>query len=360
MAYVSYGWDLNVFKQLCYNIDPDLSPYKISKEIGIGESSCRLMLEGQTVPYMSTILKIADYFAVPVDILLGRCSKDNYDKLLNDYANSFKLLRRYDYEEKLSEEMSSKAVGFIPKSFPDNKIEGAWPYNLLDILILGHWPYPISEDQDQGIVYALSLLTDKECDVIIRRFVSGETLETCAQELDLSKERIRQIECKAIKKLRHPVRFNSIIYGKSGNEERLGLSAEINDLIRERDLLKQKIIDLRQIVDEEADAIYKNPKSSHDSRMTALQIKYSTEVYEHYRPEIESMDLSFRSFNCLRRANCETVKEVIKLAESGTLMELRNFGRVSLIEVLTILKTKYDTDLFSLYDSYLRPADKVS
>lgn len=71
-----------------------------------------------------------------------------------------------------------------------------------------------------GIRRVLATLTPREEKVIRKRFGIGEkceyTLEEIGREFDLTRERIRQIESKAFRKLRHPTRtgiLRSIYYG---------------------------------------------------------------------------------------------------------------------------------------------------
>jgi len=68
----------------------------------------------------------------------------------------------------------------------------------------------IEEDMKKQIDKILSSLTPKEEQIIRKRFGIGEdtpcTLEEVGQEFDVTRERIRQIEAKAIRKLRHPSR----------------------------------------------------------------------------------------------------------------------------------------------------------
>lgn len=53
---------------------------------------------------------------------------------------------------------------------------------------------------------ALTALTPREQDIIHARFFDGDTLEEIANSQGTSRERIRQLECRAIRKLKHPSR----------------------------------------------------------------------------------------------------------------------------------------------------------
>jgi len=68
----------------------------------------------------------------------------------------------------------------------------------------------INDDLKMQIEKVLCTLNPKEAKIIKRRFGIGEdaphTLEELGQEFDVTRERIRQIEVKAIRKLKHPAR----------------------------------------------------------------------------------------------------------------------------------------------------------
>ncbi len=68
----------------------------------------------------------------------------------------------------------------------------------------------IQDDMKKSIEKALSSLSSKEQSIIKKRFGIGEdmphTLEEVGLEFEVTRERIRQIEVKAIRKLRHPSR----------------------------------------------------------------------------------------------------------------------------------------------------------
>lgn len=60
---------------------------------------------------------------------------------------------------------------------------------------------------------------------------------------------------------------------------------------------------------------------------------------------IEEMDLSVRSYNCLKRAGIHTVEDLTKRTEDD-MLKVRNLGRKSLDEVIAKLKS-YGLDLRS-------------
>jgi DNA-directed RNA polymerase subunit alpha len=53
---------------------------------------------------------------------------------------------------------------------------------------------------------------------------------------------------------------------------------------------------------------------------------------------IEDMDLSVRSYNCLKRANINTVEDLTKKSEED-MLKVRNLGRKSLDEVIQKLQS---------------------
>lgn len=80
---------------------------------------------------------------------------------------------------------------------------GVTPEENIEAVMLREQIYAILDD-----------LKDREKQVIMRRFGLGDnhprTLEEVGREFDVTRERIRQIEAKAIRKLRNPVRSRKI------------------------------------------------------------------------------------------------------------------------------------------------------
>lgn len=59
---------------------------------------------------------------------------------------------------------------------------------------------------------------------------------------------------------------------------------------------------------------------------------------EHFNKSIEDLELSVRSFNCLKNANIQTIGDLVVRTESD-MMRVKNFGRKSLLEISDILQS---------------------
>jgi RNA polymerase primary sigma factor len=72
----------------------------------------------------------------------------------------------------------------------------------------------IRDNMDEQIAFLLGELTEKEKDVLMLRFgiqsSHDHTLEEIGQQFGVTRERIRQIEAKALRKMRHPVRSRTL------------------------------------------------------------------------------------------------------------------------------------------------------
>jgi RNA polymerase primary sigma factor len=84
------------------------------------------------------------------------------------------------------------------------------------------WNAVLHQQMQGRISKVISSLKPKERAIIVKRFglenESPHTLEELGQEFGLTRERIRQVEAKAIKKLRHPVR-SRLLQGYVGGDQ---------------------------------------------------------------------------------------------------------------------------------------------
>jgi len=64
----------------------------------------------------------------------------------------------------------------------------------------------------------------------------------------------------------------------------------------------------------------------------------SAAVNEHLDKSVEELELSVRSYNCLKNANIRTIRDLV-LKNEGDMLKTKNFGRKSLNEIKDILAT---------------------
>jgi RNA polymerase sigma factor (sigma-70 family) len=236
--------------------------------------------------------------------LFNNLKGDKYQVVVNKNGEMFR--KTYDTLEE-----AETALKEIKTS---NKVRGFdYPLDFIDALYgndktvdIGY----IERNFDENIKEVLQTLTERESKILTARFIDGYTLEAVARQEGVTRERIRQIEAKALRKLRHPSRIYYLRYGKEVKE----LQDDITKLIG--DLLIKKAQLLRKLA---------NPDLI---ELTPEEIKGAT--------SIESMNLSVRAYNILHRANVNTILQLISMSERK-LMALRNMGRMSRGEIISKL-----------------------
>ena len=62
----------------------------------------------------------------------------------------------------------------------------------------------------------------------------------------------------------------------------------------------------------------------------------ASSINEHLDKSVEELELSVRSYNCLKNANIRTIRELVQKTE-GEMLKTKNFGRKSLNEIKEIL-----------------------
>ena len=288
-----------------------LSYIELSKLTGISLSSISNYMRGTTNPRFQQLLTLADFFAVPVDYLIGRMDLD-----MTDYGKYYMKLRRGQYEDYIRKGRELH----IPKG-----AETPYPYNLLDEVIRGRWESTLNSDQEAGLEHALSTLTEREQQAIAEYFGNGGTLESTAKLWNVTKERARQIVAKAVRKLRHPMRFKIIKCGMEGWERRKAIEQEDLMLDEKEAMLIHRRAIVEQLIEEKQE--------------TKREIT------------IEDMQLSVRTYNCLGRAGIRTLNDLMKYTkENGYsgLCRIRNLGRKSLSEIFRKMEELTGTDWYKV------------
>lgn len=224
------------------------------------------------------------------------------------------------YDEKLQIK-TEKALASLRKK--DNKeitTKEVFPYNLLKSIDLDL--SQISENALQDIMSDLTFLNDREETCITLYFVDNLTLQEISEKYGVTRERIRQIICKASIKIKHRLlRYDNEKLEKSKQEEiKQKVEQEYNDLKAYRERLLNEFVE-KGVYTKEMEIVFGEPK------------KVNNEVYTYYDFPIEDLDLSVRSYNCLRRANIRTIADLLKLEYPMGYLKIRNLGRKSTKEI---------------------------
>ena len=161
-------------------------------------------------------------------------------------------------------------------------------------------------------------LTDREMKVILLRYRDGLDLVETGKQFNVTRERIRQIEAKALRKMRWQ---GSASYGILT----LGLMAWVREQVNKKadELTADRMERFKAAWYQEhpMQGAEQEPETSEQDERAALLMK-----------PIEELDLSVRSYNCLKRAGINTVGDLTERTRDS-LAYVRNLGRRSLEEI---------------------------
>lgn len=153
----------------------------------------------------------------------------------------------------------------------------------------------------------------------------------------INKERVDTLEYIAIDSIYSPVKkvnysVESTRVGHSIDFDKLTLEVETNGTTTARE-----IVSLAGKIIQEHIALFVD-LCDEMSGMNILVSKEEDEQTKVLEMPIEEMDLSVRSYNCLKRANINTVEDLIKKSRSD-MLKVRNLGLKSIEEVLAKLES---------------------
>ena len=172
-----------------------------------------------------------------------------------------------------------------------------------------------------NLIKILDTLTEREKAIIISRFKDKKTLQVIGESNGVSRERIRQIEAKALRKLRHPTRTRHL-KTITINEHNKALET-IMSLEAENHRITNKY---NKLVD--------------DIKTGKVINKLSNEeVTNIYNMTIEELGLSVRAYNCLWRAGIRDLGNLLKL-KVEELTKIRNLGAKTANEIIYTVESR--------------------
>ena len=208
----------------------------------------------------------------------------------------------------------------------EQDVTGRYPYNLAYAVFLPSWERKSEEQIYEAkqkvyrvyipaLIEAMNDLTDREQKVLELRYKHYLTLEQCGYHFNVTRERIRQVEAKALRKLRSPYRSKHWIL------DTMDKAREAQEKLSQLELENIRL------------------KNYIESHLTNSKIPWDNERKEDSVSDIsiDNLELSVRSFNCLKRAGIDTLGDLSEYTLEK-LLKVRNLGRKSMEEVITKAK----------------------
>ena len=335
--------------------DSGMTPDAISDASGVNVQTIKKYYHtNDGNPQADFLLKLADFFAVPLDYICGRCTLEECAAVEESFADNFRLLRKETYE---TITMKFRTKANTPKGYC-----APYPYNLLDDIFGGPFDHVVGEDEMNGLNAALRSLNEKEQEVLHYYYEEEKTLEETSKVFGVGRERIRQIVAKGLRKLRHPSRARQILYGEEGNRWRMQLVDKEAELKRREYALEQaEAVFMRKL--EENKKKIEQMKGDYSKAQEGLAENNPWKTYDAApagygcSAAFADLDLSVRSQNCVIRHGANTVDKIITLIKTpdkhhlhdSSLMYVRNLGRKSYDEIVRKIEKLTETDLSAYY-----------
>lgn len=308
---------------------------ELSSATGLSLSSLHNYYHGRTQPSLVALIKLAQYFAMPIDYFVGLCEEKDTEDAKACYAERFMQMRKAPWESYL---MGRHRMG---NQYFGTTIEAPWPYNLLDDLInpygQARWDSVINDDQLAGLEYAISTLDDRTQKLIYGYYRDGMTLHEVAQANGITAERVRQIVAKGVRFLRHPMKRKFVELGLEGAKAKNDYDRRMLEISQDMEVLSELEASLRARYVALGTALAMLPNNSEIQKASVKSAP------------IDELDLTVRSWNCLRRAGIKTVGDACEAAKEGRLTKIRALGRKSLDEILTKIQVFTGESYWDVY-----------
>jgi len=194
-----------------------------------------------------------------------------------------------------------------------------WPYNLLEQVgfedddPLDH----LSTEGELWLAMCMSRMTEREMQIVRIRYFEQNTLKETGEIIGITQERVRQIEAKAVRKLRN---------NHCGYVLRYGARAYIEKRVNEKvdEVVSIRLKELEDAYREKmADVVIRD---NEDKRNAIDKLKATT---------VGELHMGLRPYNCLTRAGVHTVGELMERYPTyQKVTQIRNLGRKSLEEIV--------------------------
>lgn len=176
-----------------------LSGRKLARAIGVPYNTLVFVLRGERLPGVETARVIADYYAVPLDYLLGRCDEDTARAILNSFPECFMELRKAAYEDYVGVQ---RIIAPNETKGKPGKRDLPFPYNILALVDPEFEGGKMSDDYIDRLWDAWVKQKPRYAEFLEAYYESGYTLNDIASKYGISKQRAHQMVVNGVKALR--------------------------------------------------------------------------------------------------------------------------------------------------------------
>ena len=245
-------------------------------------------------------------------------------KVITDKCKNHSALTNIEYDE-LAKLLELLYGDLNNKDDKNIDIDIEYPMNLIYCIFGYKNEIAINDaksikEVEANIEYILdNLMEAKEANILRMRFRGKLSLGEIAKGFGVTRERIRMIENKALRKMRHPMRAKAIF-------SPFKLSQEIKE---KTDVLTLKKNELSDLITESMNHI----KILSDAlNNIGIEVKTNVKTEISYSLPLDEVGFSVRTYNCLKRGGYNTIKDICNATESDV-MQVRNLGRRSFQEI---------------------------
>ncbi len=210
----------------------------------------------------------------------------------------------------------------------------------------GELSHPVSPAEAQIVDDVLTTLTLNEARVIKQRYglkTAKCTLSEIGSHYGISQERVRQIQLKALRKLRHPSRSHAMqkMFMRTmkdrlfeANTCLAAMCAPETNIGEQAQLLKD-VPYVRNLIETFTAQVDRLKAENVELRLS--QQKLPVVRHELLDLSIDELEISVRTYNCLRKAGLLTVRDFANKS-MREILEIRSMGRKSLTQLRDFLK----------------------
>jgi hypothetical protein len=267
---------------------------------------------------MIEIIKMADYFIVPVDLLLNRCDVQQVDELIAHYESNFMELRKKAYEKYVFKKKHDY-VSLV------DKIESPYPYNMLNAMLQRNTEFILTADDLEGIERAMNNIDPRRKRILLMYFKRNMArYEICEIENvnstmlhNLIKTGLKSIrESDALKGTNLATHIANNIYTLKDVDDYFAKKEEELEMKKQALEVKMKIASDHIIV------IEKEP--THEPTLKLIDVD-----------DIQTLKLSVRTYNALKRGGITTIHDVIDALDNDVskLKSIPSFGKKCMSEL---------------------------